>query len=205
MIVREVIELSPPKLGRRGFDKGLGEMRQAIESLDADHLKAWYFANGKESDKSVSKGVNSLILQNLNDLGWELDWSFCPSVKSNHATFEASKLFDGPQSLRFAMDVASRHSNEALGYLIKGQLARKRMGSELRQVDAHVLISFTQDCLDWGRWNGAVYPHEKLVANIPLVEGMVRTPVWIFAIDPPNNLKVSHSLAGTLKLEKLGP
>lgn len=203
MIVREVIELSAHRHQKRSFEKGLSEMQQSIESVDANKLIAWHFANGKESDKSLSRAVNALILQNLSDLNWELNWSFAPSVKSNHATFESSKQFEGQQPIRFAMDVASRHSNEALGYLIKGQLARKRRGSEIRQVDAHVLISFTQACLEWGRWNGAVYPHEKLVLNLPLVEAVLKTPVWIFAVDPPNNLRVAHSLAGTLKLEIL--
>lgn len=203
MIVHEVIELGAERHRKRSFEKGLSEIQQSIESVDADKLVAWHFANGKESDKSLSRAVNALILQNLSDLNWESNWSFAPSVKSNHATFESSKQFKGHQPIRLAMDVASRHSNEALGYLVKGQLARKRRGTDLLQVDAHVLITFTQACLEWGRWNGAVYPHEKLVINLPLVEAVLKTPVWIFAVDPPHNLRVAHSLAGTLKLEKL--
>lgn len=204
MIVQDVLELQPHKFSRNRYDAGLAEFRNCIESVDADGLISWYRTNGRESDKSISKAVNALILENLKTASWETNWSFCPSVSSNHATFEASKKFGSPNQIRFAMDIASRHSNEALGYLVKGQLARKRAGSaNIRDVDAHILLAYTESCLEWGKWNGAVYSYEKLISNVPLVIQSIRTPVWIFAVREPNNLKVSHTLAQTLKLEKL--
>lgn len=204
VIVEDILEVQPPRFNKSRFTQGLAEIQNCIEGISADGLISWYRANGRESDKSVSKAVNALILQNLEEAGWELNWSFCPAVNSNHATFEASKDFNPSGGLRFAMDVGSRHSNEALGYLVKGQLAKKRMSdSSLRQVDAHVLLAFTQQCLDWGKWNGAVYPYEKLISNVPLVKNSVNTPLWIIAIGEPRDLKISYSLAKTLKLEKL--
>lgn len=199
-----MLELQPPKFARSRYEAGLAEMKRCVEAVDADSLIAWYKANGRESDKSVSKAVNGLILQNLESAGWEHNWSFCPSVKSNHATFEASKEFNNPRRLRFAMDIASRHSNEALGYLMKGQLAKKRPGdSTLHEIDAHILLAYTESCLEWGKWNGAVYPFEKLITNVPLIINSIRTPIWILAVSQPPNLRVSYSLAQTLRLEKL--
>lgn len=202
--MEDVLELQTPRFSSAKYNPGLAEFRKCIEAVDAEGLISWYKTNGRESDKSISKAVNALVLQNLKSAGWESDWSFCPAVPSNHATFAASKVFDYPHGIRFAMDIASRHSNEALGYLVKGQLARKRAGTaNIREVNAHILLAYTESCLEWGKWNGAVYSYEKLIANVPLIIQSIRTPVWIFAIGEPKNLKVSHTIAQTLRLEKL--
>tara|TARA_B110000503_G_scaffold118886_1_gene180225 strand:- start:3254 stop:3868 length:615 start_codon:yes stop_codon:yes gene_type:complete len=203
MKVLDISELKPPRFTRTNYQKGLNEITAAIEGITGERLVAWHRLNGKESDKSVSKAVNGLILGALVEMGWERDWSYCPSVKSNHSTFEASKSFDQGKSLRFAMDVASRHSNEALGYLVKGQLAKKRSSPKKFGVDAHVLLTFTEECLSWGRWNSAVYSYEKFIKNIPLVEGDISTPIWIIAIGPPDGVEISESIAGTLRIENV--
>ena len=203
MIVKDIVELKPPRFSRKRFDNGLDEVRKSIEGASAERLIAWYQAYGRETDKSVSKAVNAVIMANLEERGWERDWSFCPSVSSNHSTFEAAKEFPIGAGVRFALDVGSRHSNEALGYLVKGQLGAKSRGTELLSVDAHVLLTYTDECLKWGGWHSSVYPHHKLLENLPLVRHMVDVPVWVFAIDAPKNLKIGRTLAGTLKLEKL--
>lgn len=203
MIVKEIVELKPPRFNQKRFAGGLDEVRKSIEGANAEMLIAWYQANGREKDKSVSKAVNSVIMSNLEARGWQRDWSFCPSVSSNHSTFEAAKEVPAGGGLRFALDVGSRHSNEALGYLVKGQLGAKSRGNELLKIDAHILLTYTDECLKWGGWHSSIYSHQKLLDNLPLMRHMIEVPIWVFAIDPPKNLSIGRSIAGTLKLEKL--
>lgn len=202
MKITNQTELQTPRFSLSQFFTGLTEIKTAIEAIGAQEIMNWHRLNAKESDKSLSRCVNDLMSKKFIGLDWEADWSFCPSVSSNHATFEFSKVFDGVKKVRFAIDIGSRHSNEALGYLAKGQLARKNRVPEKRQIDAHVLLCFSQDMLSWGRWNSAVYSYEKFISNTPLMVGAVRTPVWILEIGEPEGLKVTTTLGGSLKVEK---
>lgn len=201
MKISQIIEIRPPRFTRRQFDAGIEELRSCLGDVTPDRIASRHRERGRESDKSISKAVNGLITQSLFDLGWEQNWSYCPSVKSNHATFVASKVFGDNSPIRFALDIASRHSNEALGYLVKGQLAKKQRMPVKYPVDAHVLFAYDQECLDWGRWHSSVYSFEKLMENAPLLEGSITTPLWIFCISKPDGLSVTTSLAGTLKVQ----
>jgi hypothetical protein len=204
VIIENVHELKPRGLRLSKYNEGINDFRNCVENISSERIISWHKANGRESDKSLSKAINSILLQNLQESGWELNWSFCPSIKSNHATFVAAKEFESRKPIRFAMDVGSRHSNEALGYLVKGQLAKRREGKfKIHQVDAHIVLTFTQQCLEWGKWDTSVYSFEKLAQNLPLIESSITTPVWLIGVGAPRDLVVSHSLAKTLKLEKL--
>lgn len=204
MIIESILELKPRGLNLERYDEGLNEFRDCVESVSSDMIISWHRAKGRESDKSLSKAINAILVQNLQESGWELNWSFCPSVKTNHATFVASKEFGSKKPIRFALDVGSRHSNEALGYLVKGQLAKRQEGEvSIHQVDAHIVLTFTQSCLEWGKWDTSVYSFEKMAQNVPLIESSITTPVWLIGVGAPSDLIVTHSLAKTLKLEKL--
>jgi len=183
------------------YKGGINEISAVFEGITARRIQGFYEATGKESDKSISRFVNGLILKDFVALDWEENWSFCPEVMSNHSTFGASKEIEsGRKHIRFAMDVASRHTNEALGYLLKGQIATKSRSPEKFEVDCHILITFTQELLTKGKWDTSVMSHEKLVKNLPLLEGAITTPIYIFGLGSPEGLEVSKSMAGTLKV-----
>jgi hypothetical protein len=201
MRISNIEVVKPQYFNEAPYKIGIREFSDVFRDITASRIQACYEATGRESDKSISRFVNSLILDDLVALGWEKNWSFCPDVKSNHATFEASKKIDsGRKQLRFAMDVASRHSNEALGYLLKGQIATMSANPRKHGVDCHLLISFTQELLTIGKWDTGVISHEKLLNALPLLSGSISTPIYIFGIGSPEGLEVSKSMAGTLKV-----
>ena len=95
MKISNVNVIRPRFFNEALYRTGIEEFSTVFENITASRIQNYFEANGRESDKSISRFVNGLIIEELLALDWEKNWSFCPDVRSNHATFEASKKFQG--------------------------------------------------------------------------------------------------------------
>jgi hypothetical protein len=178
------------------------EVTDIANAVSGRRIVDWYSENGTTSMTGISRVVNSLMLQDLKDAGWEAPWRYF-RLKSQQATFEAGKAFDSAEaSLRIGLDFGTRHKQSSLAYLVRPTvLALNSPLDENTQV-AGIIVAFTEKTLDWGLWNKANSSFETLSAELELAAPIMSAPTCLIAVDPAPGLSVRKDLDyGGLHLE----
>ena len=175
-------------------DRGIQEVCEVLEGIRGANILDWYLSKGTASMKGLSRAVNDLILQGLEDRGWTIPWSFA-RISSQQANFDGGKVFvvDG-HDFPVVLDIGSRHRQSSLAYLVRPSLAFSQRGGESRVSGGAILLAFTRKTTEWGMWNNANSTFELFLNEIALVQNLSNVPLCVIGVDPEPNLSVSKNL-----------
>lgn len=191
-------------VNQSAFGSEIEEVIQIIKSVSGPQILDWYNENGTTGMAGLSRVVNTLILEGLEEAGWEVPWRYF-ALSSQQATFEAGRQSKEKEShLQVGLDFGSRHKQSSLAYLIRPTLLSQSSADELGIESAGIIIAFTRATLEWGLWNMANSTFESLSSEIKLAAPVMTAATCLIGVDPARDIQVTKNLDyGGLDLELL--
>ncbi len=175
-------------LGEPGIKEEWEEVTTAIESISDKNIMETHAARYQESNKSISKAINYLLMDRLVAFGWAAE----PAI-FNHEGYHDKRFRLDFAKEKFSIEVAFNHGEAIAWNLLKPVLA-----SELNHVekeistDLGIVIMATQEMKKAGGFDSAVGTYEKARRYLHPLQNQLSCPIILIGLKAPRTFKVKH-------------
>ena len=173
------------------------EFRRTISDISETDIIDSFRSSTRNSKKSISDDINSILDSRLTALGWNRQSSIF-----NNPTYQNGRQW----KLDFAkeeisVEVAFNHSGAISWNLIKPVLA-----SELNhvqkaiQTSAGIIVTATDSMRLAGNFDAAVGTYEKFLKYLDPLRNMLTVPIILIGLEPPTTFRIDSTTKSVVML-----
>lgn len=178
-----------------------GEINHVLKNITDEDIIDEFQGNNRQSKKSISEAINTLIDSRLTVLGWNRQSPIFNESEYRPKGANHWWTLDFTKDNLFAVEVAFNHGEAVAWNLIKPVLSGElNHVQKAIQTKAGIIITATDSMKEAGNFDGACGSYEKYLQYLNPFRNILTVPMVIIGLEAPLSFKISNSTRTVIKI-----